>query len=701
MEKEKICDVYGTDKLEDFISVLYTQFAEGRKPYEETWRECWWNYVGQYNPEKKAQTTEGGPGRSRLFVRVTTQKIRAAHAKIMESIGLEIPFKIIPLNDTAYTEYISQGIADSQKDIIRNQFKKIGLRDRFDTEILLMCVYGTGILKGPVISTQTVPSVEENVENVMGMKVPMWKIPFKNYPRWKRTFIKEYSKEVYPVSIWDFFTDCNADSATESIGNIERKYYSPYEFQERFFNNDNYDKEAVIQAFNSATETYDTDKLEITRGDNYMAHQAPKDKKIAVLEYWGQAPYGMLKEYLKDETEDTEYKDTDIVECCVILSGIDDDTNHLHDAKILKAKLNPSGNRIFKVCPFVKVPGSPYGIGVAESIKDSQSIINSMSRLLIDNKVLSGNGMFAIQKDQIDTRATKNGLQVHPGKVFFTKGDVNMAIKPLVFPDITAGIDAVLDRFERWADEESGIPKYSQGEQSSFLNKTATGMSMIMNQSNIYLKTTIRNIDEFFIKPIAQDFNSLNEIDGSYPTEINIPMDVVAMGVDSLMAKEIKFENAMKLFQVANETGMSPYLKKTTALRIVSELLDVKDLVVNEIEAQQVDMQLQQEAAMQSQVKLSANVDAQLLSMLSSQERVQLISKLGIQGDINANRELLIKKAQELELDTQAKIMVNDRKELGKAQGNAANNILESMIEKEETTATGRPKEPNRAQMVE
>lgn len=679
MAKEKVSDIYSTDNLEDYLSVLFTEFSEGREPYEDVWKECWWNYIGQYNPEQKLQTTEGSAGRSRIFFRLTPQKVRAAHAKIMESLGLEIPFKMIPLDDNAYTEYKLQSIANAQKDIIRNQFKRIGLRDKFDTEVLLMCIYGTSILKGPVLVNKTTETVEENIQHVMGVDVPMWKIPFKNYPRFKRVYKNFSYKEVYPVSIWDFYMDNNADSADKSIGCMERKYYSPYEFQQRFFNNEDFNQDAVIRAYNLAAEPDDEEELSVTRGDKFMGTNSVKDTKISVIEYWGQAPYSILKEHLKDNIEELTYKDTDIVECSVLMAGVESDGHHLKSTNILQAKLNPSGNRIFKVCPFIKNPGSPWGIGVAESIRDSQKVINSLARLVIDNKVLSGNGMFAVQKEQIDTRATKN-FTLYPGKIFFTKGDVNQAVKPLVFPDITGGIEATLDRFERWADEESGIPKYTQGESSSFLNKTATGMSMIINQSNVFLKTTIRNIDEFLIKPLARDFNTLNEVDGSYPQAINFPLDVVPMGVDSLMAKEIKFESAMKLFQVAKETDMLPYIKKTSALQMVSDLLDVKDLVVGEVEAQQVSESLAQQAQLAAQAKLSANIDANLLAALSASERAQVVQKLGVIGDPNANNELLVKKAQELELETQSKIMINDRKELGKAQGKAADDILNSMI---------------------
>lgn len=1020
MAETKASDIYGSDTLAQYISTLYKDFADGRLPQEDIWKECWWNFIAQYNPETTLTSTEGNPGRCKLFFRLTPQKVRAAHAKIMESIGLEVPFKLVPLIDTPLNEYKQQDVSVAKKDIIRNQFNKIGLRDVFDTETMLMCIYGTGILKGPVFRTETEAVVEENVRQVMGLKVPMWKIPGRNYSRFRRTYQKRIVKDVVGVSIWDFFVDNNADTAEKSIGVIERHKYSPYEFQNKFFGSDEYDKENVIAAYNSACVPEDVRDLQIIKADKFVDVTPPKDLKISVLEYWGQAPYGLLKPYLKavdNENGEERYSDTDIVECSVIMSGVDNDTHTLRSQNILQAKLNPTGKRIYKVCPFVKNPGSPWGIGVAESVRDSQKVINSFSRLMVDNKVLSGNGMFAIQRDLIDTRATKNGFKLYPGKIFFTKGDANAAIKPLLFPDVTAGLEMALDRFERWADEESGIPKYTQGESAGFLNKmldiftpvpmadgtykilrdiedgdwivgrsglptkvlkahkihfperayeivfksgekivaggehlwtvenesgkqrtidtdslyeynknykakvfiprvervftgreielpldpyilgvwlgdghtyaprittpdayiverlkeyaksnggdvkkdktqnaglattyyidglykplnklgllrrnsnddkegkhipeiyfnasyaqrlellrglmdtdgcqhsynlsiftqkegrlledvirliaglggfprkcktnpgklaregekyfnvnfsladnpfhlpkkankwnapsqkhnrqsiisitpvkvrlmrcltvdaedglfcvgkrftvthnTATGMSMIINQSNVFLKTTIRNIDQYWIKPIAQEFNNLNEIDGSYPTAINVPMDVVAMGVDSLMAKEIKFESAMKLFQVAKETDMLPYLRKQTALKVVSDLLDVKDLVVNEVEAQQIEQQLAQQAQTMSQAKLSANIDANILNALSATERAQLVAKMGIIGDPQAPAELLMKKAQELELDTQSKIMINDRKALGKAQGQAANDILKDVM---------------------
>ena len=65
------------------------------------------------------------------------------------------------------------------------------------------------------------------------------------------------------------------------------------------------------------------------------------------------------------------------------------------------------------------------------------------------------------------------------------------------------------------------------------------------------------------------------------------------------------------------------------------------------------------------------------------------MSKLGIQGDMNAADELYIRKAQDLDLETQSKIMINDRKELGKAQGKAADTILTQTVKNKEADING------------
>lgn len=666
-----------SDSLGAYLSTLFNSFSNSRKPLEDDWREFWYNYIGQYNPSTKTTSTEGDAGRSRVFFRLTPQKIRAAHAKITEALGFDIPFELIPLNNNPKINHNLKMISSAQRDVIRNQMREIKLRDKLDTEIIVLAIFGTAILKGVIKTKKIKEIVKENSRQVLGMNIKMWEIPFRNYPQYIRSYDVETIKDVVPVSIWDYFVDENAESASKSVGEFERKYYSVPEFQGRFVGDKDYNQDEVKKAVVRATIPLDDERARVTQGDNYMGTDAIKDTKIAVLEFWGSVAYGYLKEYLPVSEKNGNIDDNQMVECAVIAAGCESGANNMSALSILSVHLNPTGKRIFKVCPFIKKPGSPRGIGIAELIRDSQKIMNSLHRLILDNKVLSGNAMMFLDKDKIDMRATGD-LRVAPGKSFYTKGSPKDAITPMIIPDVTGGIEATLTRLERWADEESGVPKYMQGESAGFLNKTATGMSMLLGQANSYLKPTIRNIDDYWIEPIVEDFCRHNEIDGSYPRAINYPMKTIALGVDSLMSKEIKFENLTKLLSVAKEVGFLPFILKDRAMRFMADILDGKDFVADEEQSKQIMEQEQNAALSQSQAKLSANIDMNLINSLSDTERAQIIAKLGIQPDPQAKAKLLIEKAQVMEIETAAKVQVNESKQFDKTRGS----IIEKVTEK-------------------
>jgi hypothetical protein len=57
---------------------------------------------------------------------------------------------------------------------------------------------------------------------------------------------------------------------------------------------------------------------------------------------------------------------------------------------------------------------------------------------------------------------------------------------------------------EQFSDDDTGITKYTQGDDSSHLNKTAAGISMIMGASSLPIKEVIQNIDLMWIEPVIE-----------------------------------------------------------------------------------------------------------------------------------------------------------------------------------------------------
>jgi len=54
---------------------------------------------------------------------------------------------------------------------------------------------------------------------------------------------------------------------------------------------------------------------------------------------------------------------------------------------------------------------------------------------------------------------------------------------------------------ERFSDEDTGVSKYTQGDDAKHLNDTATGISIIMNAAALPAKEVAQNVDSMWIEP--------------------------------------------------------------------------------------------------------------------------------------------------------------------------------------------------------
>jgi hypothetical protein len=611
---------YTTNELGSYCVDLFNKFKDARRYWEIIWEECFWNFLGEYQPNLRwRRETEGQDQFSRIFVKLTTLKCNTAHARITDALfkGRDLPFSYDPLDETTLgLDKISATKITAE--VRRNRmdhFKKIGLRETLSSATLELAIMGTAVIKGPIMDSDSRPVVKERM--IGGIPASEFGIDeLQSYDL--TTEVDEFHTYAH-VPLLEYYVDPNAKKPSRSIAEMQFTRMLPAEFMQ-FKNLPGYDPEKVKTASKqTAVHTdEDDDGRRIYMGDNLTGNNAPKDSKINVLDFWGLVPAGMLRaEGVKDIPDDIE--DDDQVEANVVLGG---------DGVVLRAVYNDLKERPFYVCPYKEVPFSCYGHGVAWSMLDSQKIINSSARLIIDNKAMSGVGMTAINLDKINTRRTKN-LKVYPRKTWFLKGTANAseAIQPVVFPDITRGLQELMTQFERFADEETGIPKYSHAQQTSFLNKTATGMSMLMGAMNINLKPVLENIDEYWIVPIVQ---SDYEWYMSMEEGPKIPLKVKAKGTESLIAKELRLDNLMKAMQVSNNPQDSAYLNRDKIMHEVFDILDVSDVVRSE---EEIEAQRQQ----QQEAMGDANQDTRefiqfdrLYPQLHRAEQIQLLEMLDI-----------------------------------------------------------------------
>ena len=143
----------------------------------------------------------------------------------------------------------------------------------------------------------------------------------------------------------------------------------------------------------------------------------------------------------------------------------------------------------------------------------------------------------------------------------------------------------MFDRFRQLADESTGIPSYSHGQTGvQSTTRTAAGMSMLMGASALNIKTVIKNIDDYLLRPLGEALFQWN-MQFNDDAEIQGDLHIKARGTSSMMMKEVRSQRLMTFMQTASNPSLAPFVKWHTILREIAKTLDIDpDKVINDPE---------------------------------------------------------------------------------------------------------------------
>ena len=456
----------------------------------------------------------------------------------------------------------AQKAARRMEKLIHDQIEESNGASEIRNALFESALFGTGIVKGPFNFNKTLHRWDEGedgdrVYSPVDVRVP--RLEF--------------------VSIWDFFPDPNATNVDESEYVFHRHRMNRTQLRS-LGKMPYFDKEAIRTCLqmgpNYVEEDYEHELKDDNRNDEYGASQ------YEVLEYWG--------------VMDAEY-------CRQVGMEIPDEVDDLDEVQInawvcngqmLRSVVNPfTPFRIpYHAFSYEKNPYSFFGIGVAENMDDSQKIMNGHARMAIDNLALSGSVIF-----DVDETALVGGqsMEIYPGKVFRRQAGVpGQAINGLKFPNTTIENMQMFDKFRQLADEQTGIPSYSHGQTGvQSMTRTASGMSMLLGAASLNIKTVIKNLDDFLLKPMGEAYFQWNMQFSDYKLGIEGDLEVKATGTNSLMQKEVRSQRLTMFLQTAANPAVAPFIKMN---KLISELAYSLDLDPDEL------MNDPEEAAMMAQI---------------------------------------------------------------------------------------------------
>jgi hypothetical protein len=456
-------------------------WENARKPQEIKLLEC---YQDVMRIARDDDTTGTGAARVKkskgLFIGSTRNKVRAARAKITDALfgNGQMPF------DTTPTDESLAPFADVMEDIITDQMERGKFKALLKTGVNTLGTYGTGFIFGPFVKKETLTETKA-VDGAIKEEKYEFDLPY---------FELGNTLDVYP--------DPEAREVESGLGVFWVTMESPTTVAA--WKNDKAYKNvdmALIGPGDRGNETGSEMAAQLRGNVQYWF----KNDRIKVARFFGKVPASALSGDSQAPTDDSvaERQEGDMVDAIVIMAG----------GVVVKVVENPySGKSPVHRGLYEAVEHEMWGVGVAENNAPHQKVTNAAFRLFMEGKGMALLGTTAIDRSKF--MPTEN-FRKFPGKVYDFKPGLSpeekkAAIQQFVEPDITGGWIDVIRMSEQFSDDDTGITKYTQGDDSSNLNKTATGISMIMSASSLPMKEVIQNIDEMWIEPIVECYIDWN-----------------------------------------------------------------------------------------------------------------------------------------------------------------------------------------------
>lgn len=432
-------------------------------------------------------------------------------------------------------------LARRMQKIILDRLEESKARNEIRKCIFEMCLLGTGVMKGPFNINKELPNWED--DPITGDRVYSPK--------------RVKSNKTSMVSVWNFYPDPNATCQEDMEWAIERHRMNHNQLR-ALRDRPHFDKAAInrllMQMGNYERKSYEHTLDE----DNYNESEG---RLFEVFEFWGYMDRKMLEEFnlpTKDLIEDQ-------AQVNVWCSG----------NETLRVVVNPFlPQRIpYYVVPYEVDPYSIWGTGVPESMEDSQAMMNGFARLAVDNLALAGNLIFDIDDSML---IPGQEMDMYPGKIFRRQaGGAGQAIHGISFPNTAPENMQMFDRFRQLADESTGIPSFAHGQMGVMSpTRTSSGMSMLLSNASLSIKTVIRNIDDCLLKPLGEAYFRW-EMQYNPDVDFRGDLEVKATGSSSLQAKEVRSQRLNTFLQLSSNPAIAPLIRIPTIVRELALSMDM------------------------------------------------------------------------------------------------------------------------------
>ena len=593
-----------------YVKDKFQSAEDGRYTHEQRWLKAYKNFRGIYDSTTQYRDSE----RSRVFLRITKTKVLAAFGQITDILFANKKFPIVveptpvpegiaefahmetpldqmqkPLDPYGFPgdgrnvqpgamdflgglqdKYEGTPLAEGPAKIgepqispaqeaainmekeIHDQLTDTGAVNVLRTAIFEQILLGTGVIKGPMLKSKR---LHRWTRDDMGQRV--------------YTPSEMICPEIEAVSCWDFFPDPSAIKSDDCEYVIQRHRMNRQQLR-NLANYPYFNVEAIDNVI-ALGPNYEDKYYEDTIRDDETEPNYNKNR-YEVLEYWGI----MDKSFIDGAGGliDQDISSMDQLQVNVWVCG----------NEVIRFVLNPfTPARIpFHVFPYEINPYQIFGTGVPENMEDAQLLMNGHMRMAIDNLALAGNLVFDVDEASL---VPGQNMDIFPGKIFRRQSGVTgTAINGLKFPNTAPENIQMYQLSRQLADEETGIPSIMHGQTGvSGTGRTAAGLSMLMGGANLSMKTVIKNIDDYLLKPLGEAYFQWNMQFNDDSPDIVGDLEIKPRGTAAVMQKEVRSQRLTALLQTTMNPMLAPFVKIPNLIRELAIAQDIDpDSLVND-----------------------------------------------------------------------------------------------------------------------
>ena len=603
------------------LAQVFTEYKDSRKETENEWLKDLRQFQGQYEPDVLARLNESG-ARSKVFVGLTRTKVMAAYSRIVDllfqhgdaffavettAIPQIDPLRAMEMRQMAmqqimavsgqqpegYEDLIAQRMGELEEEfkdiekqiaevaaeemttVIQDQLQESNAEQKLKESILEACIFGSGAVKAGTVRIDRKQSYSKVLDPNTGQTT------------FALAQIEEVAPEVESVSIFDLYPDPYCTDLEDCDGLFRRHVLTRKQLRD-LAELPGFDGSMIRYLLkNNRKGNHTEEDHEKTRRKIAGINEHTESHRYEVIEYWGNVDGLDLKDHGVELPEDAD--ETEDYSACVWFCG----------GKVLKVMLNPiMGYKVpYHIFPYERAPHQFWGTGVPRMMRDSQVTMNAATRIWIDNLALSSGPMVEVNTDLL--AAGEDPTDIHPWRVFLREGgDGSMPAVRWYQPIANAnGLNQIVELFRRFADETTSLPSYTHGEQTRSLNKTATGISMLMGAANVALKSTIKNIDDFLLEPMIEALFHFNMEFGTNE-KAKGDLKIVPRGSTALVQKEVQSQRLLQFLSLVSNPMDAALVDRNQLLRDIAQSMDIDP---DEIIKSEERLQLEQQQAIQNQ----------------------------------------------------------------------------------------------------